>query len=258
MAKASTAQPTKEEKAALKASQKAAAKAQRSQMWQAFNMQRKQDKLLIPLMLAAVIGFSIIGYAIGLLLSAQWFLLPLGIMIGILAAMMIFSRRIQTSVYDKAEGQPGAAAWAIDQLRGTWRITPTVAATTNLDAIHRIIGKPGVVLVGEGEAHRVAGLMKQEKKKVARVIGDTPIYEVHMGDEEGQVPLRQLNKHIRKLPNNIDAKRVDELDVRLTALGAKQGAMKGVPQGPLPKKARSAGMGRAARRRSEKAQRGRG
>ena len=46
------------------------------------------------------------------------------------------------------------------------------AATTQFDSVHRLIGRPGVVLIGEGAPHRVRPLIAQEKKKIARVAGD--------------------------------------------------------------------------------------
>lgn len=50
--------------------------------------------------------------------------------LGALVAFIIFGRRAQKSVYRKAEGgQTGAAAWALDNMRGKWRVTPGVAAT---------------------------------------------------------------------------------------------------------------------------------
>ena len=54
----------------------------------------------------------------------MFMLIPLGIVLGALVAFIIFGRRAQKSVYRKAEGQTGAAAWALDNLRGKWRVTP--------------------------------------------------------------------------------------------------------------------------------------
>ena len=79
-------------------------------------------------------------------------LIVLGVLLGGLVAFIIFGRRAQKSVYRKAEGQTGAAAWALENLRGKWRVTPGVAATGHFDAVHRVIGKPGVIFVGEGSA----------------------------------------------------------------------------------------------------------
>ena len=123
-------------------------------------------------------------------------------------AMIIFSRRVQANVYKQAEGTPGAAAWSLqNNLRGKWRITPAIAGTSHMDAVHRAIGRPGIILVGEGAPHRVKPLLAQEKKKIARVVGDTPIYDVIVGNEEGQTPLRKLNQYLMKLPRNISAGR---------------------------------------------------
>ena len=63
------------------------------------------------------------------------------------------------------------------------------------------------------------GLLAQEKKKVARVVGDTPIYDIVVGDGEGQVPLRKLSAHVMKLPRNLSAAEVNALGRRMSALG---------------------------------------
>ena len=88
---------------------------------------------------------------------------------------------------------------------------PGVAGTTQLDAVHRVIGRPGVILVAEGR-RTGHGLLAQEKKKVARLVGDTPIYDIIVGNDEGQVPLRSCSSHLIKLPRNIDTKRMDNIE----------------------------------------------
>jgi hypothetical protein len=77
----------------------------------------------------------------------------------------------------------------------------------------------------------VRPLIAQEKRKVARVVGDTPIYDILVGDGEGQVPLRKLSAHVMKLPRNLSAAEVNSLGRRMSALG---GARMPVPGGPLP------------------------
>ncbi|MFT3715518.1 MAG: DUF4191 domain-containing protein [Gordonia sp. (in: high G+C Gram-positive bacteria)] len=249
MAKATD--PTKEAKKALKDARKAESKERRQQMWQAFQMQRKDDKLLIPLMLGAfvlsVLLFTLLGlFAFG----SPWFMIPAGIAIGALLAFIIFGRRVSSSVYKKAEGQPGAAGWALGNMRGQWRVQQAVSGNTHLDAVHRVIGKPGIVLVGEGNPARVKTLIGQEKKKTARVVGDTPIYEVVVGNDDGQIPLGKLEKHIKKLPGNIDKSQMESLDGRLAALASKGGAGAAMPKGPMPQGAKVRNAQRTARRRS--------
>ena len=209
-------------------------------------MQRREDKKLVPLMLGVFLLAVAVVFAIGLIFDVVWFVLPFGIAIGVLAAFSIFGRRVQRTVYGKAEGQPGAAGWALENMRGQWRVTPGVAGTTHLDAVHRVIGRPGVILVAEGAPHRVKGLLAQEKKRTARVVGKTPIYDVVVGNDEGQVPLGKLQRHLMKLPRNISGGEMDTLEARLSALGTRAAAL---PKGPMPAGAKMRSIQRTVRRR---------
>jgi len=238
--------PTPEEKKARKAAKKAASKQRRQQIWQAFQMQRKEDSKLLPIMIGVFVGSIVVVTLIGWLLGLVWFFVPFGILIGALAAFSIFGRRVQRSIYVKADGQPGAAGWALDNMRGQWRITQGIAGTTHLDAVHRVIGRPGIIFVAEGAPHRVKTLLAQEKKRTARVAGSTPIYDVIVGNEEGQVPLKKLQRHLMKLPRNISAAEMDSLENKLNALGSRAAAM---PKGPLPQGAKMRSIQRTVRRR---------
>jgi hypothetical protein len=248
MPKSPSSVATKAVKAEAKARRKAQAKERRSQMWQAFQIQRKEDKRLLPYMIGAfvliVAAFSVAGYFTG---GLSIFLFPvLGVVLGVLVAFIIFGRRVQKSVFTKAEGQKGAAGWALDNMRGKWRVSTAVAGTTQLDVVHRVIGRPGVIFVAEGSPGRVAPLLAQEKKRTARLVGATPIYDVIVGNETGQVPLAKLERHLSKLPSNITAKQMDSLESRLAALGSRAAAL---PKGPVPGQGRTRGMQRTIRRR---------
>jgi hypothetical protein len=242
----SSAKPDKAARAEAKRARRAASAERRSQLWQAFNQQRKQDKMLIPLMAGSVLLGAALAFGIGMIFGLHWVLLPLGVALGALGAVALFGRRMQNSVYGQAEGQPGAAGWALDNIRGQWRVTQGVASTTQLDVVHRVIGKPGVILVAEGAPHRVRNLLAQEKKRTARLIGKIPIYDIVVGNEEGQVPLRKLQVHLTKLPSNITAKQMDVVEGRLTALGSRNAAL---PKGPLPPGAKMRSVQRSVRRR---------
>ncbi|ALG85198.1 DUF4191 domain-containing protein [Gordonia phthalatica] len=241
---------SKEAKAAAKAARKVASRERRQQIWQAFQMQRKEDKLLIPL----IVGIIVVSLAVFLLLGefvfgSIWLGLPLGLIFGVMLSFLLFGRRVQKSVYKKAEGQPGAAGWALSNIRGQWRVQQAITGTSHLDAVHRVIGKPGVILVGEGSPSRVRPLVAQEKKKAARVVGDTPIYDIIVGDGDGEIPLSKLERHIRKLPSNIDKKRMDALEGRLSALKAKGGSGPAMPKGPMPQGAKMRNVARTTRRK---------
>ncbi|ATY09846.1 DUF4191 domain-containing protein [Amycolatopsis sp. AA4] len=229
-----------------KREKRAASKARRGQLFEAFKMQRREDPMLIPWMVGSIVVVAGVLFCIGLIFGIQWTLLPLGVVLGILLAVIIFGRRVQRTVYGKADGQPGAGAWALENMRGKWKVTPTVAATTQLDAVHRVLGHPGVILVAEGAPHRVKGLLAQEKKRVSRLVGDTPIYDVTIGHEDKQVPLKKLQSHLTKLPRNLKPAQIDALEAKLAALGSRGAAM---PKGPMPAGAKMRNVQRTIRRR---------
>lgn len=198
---------------------------------QAYGLTRKNDPKLPWIMLIWFVAAAAVVELIGILLGSPFLFIPLALLFGGLAALIVFGRRAQGSAYRQVEGQPGAAAWVLEGMRGDWRVSSGVAGTPQLDAVHRVLGRPGIVLVGEGSPVRVRGLIAQEKKKIARVVGDTPIYDITVGDDEGQVPLKKLSTHVMKLPRNLSAAEVNALARRMSALG---GPRMPVPGGPLP------------------------
>lgn len=244
--------PTKAEKKALRVAKKAAAKERRSQLWQAFQTQRREDKKLLPYVIGTLLIGLLLGLVIGFIGGGLWWALaPItGLVIGGLLAMIIFSRRVQANVYRQADGTPGAAAWSLqNNLRGKWRISPVIAGTAQLDAVHRVIGRPGVILIAEGVPQRVIPLLAQEKKRVARIVGDTvPIYDIVVGNDEKQTPLRKLNYTLTKLPRNISPTQVEAIDTRLKALAGRS-PQTGIPKGPMPAGVKPRSIQRAAKRR---------
>jgi hypothetical protein len=198
----------------------------------AFKVTRAHDPKVLPLTLAAFFGPFLLLLAVGFVVGRPFIIGSLGFMIGMLVTAFVFGRRVQRTAYSQVEGQLGAAAAILNGMRGDWRVTPAVGVTRDQDLLHRVLGRPGVVLVSEGARNRTRNLVLTERKRVSRVIGDTPVYDVHVGDGEGSVPLRQLEKHFTKLPRNIKPRTVNELDRRLKALGT---AALPIPKGPLPR-----------------------
>jgi hypothetical protein len=155
---------------------------------QAYTLTRRNDpRLPWVLLITFVLVFTVVEL-FAILISAPLLFLPLAILIAALVTLIVFGRRAQGSAYKQVEGQPGAAAWVLDGMRGNWRVESGVAGTPQLDAVHRVLGRPGVILVAEGSPTRVRGLLAQEKKKLSRVVGDTPIYDITVGDDERSTP----------------------------------------------------------------------
>lgn len=250
MAKSRTPAQLKAAKQEAKATRKAASKQRRQQLWQTFQLVRKEDSRLLPYMVGAFLLVLALSVAVGLWLGgfSTYLFIFFGITLGVLVAAIIFGRRAQKLTYRKAEGQAGAGAWVLENMRGKWRVKPGVAATGHLDAVHRVIGRPGVIFVGEGNPSRLKPLLAQEKKRTARLIGEVPIYDIIIGNEEGEVPLSKLERHLNKLPANITVKKMDDLESKLVALGSRIGPA-AMPKGPLPPQAKIRGVQRTVRRR---------
>lgn len=199
----------------------------------AFSMTRKADSKLLPLMLGGFVLTLALFVLLGVVTDHPVIGSVFGVAFATLVAAALFGRRVQKTAYAQVEGQPGAAAAVLQNMRGNWRVTPAVQFSKEQDMVHRVVGRPGVVLVGEGNPNRLRGLIGNERRTLSRIVGETPIYDVVVGDGEGQVALRDLEKHFMRLPRNIKPAVVNALDTRLKAIRTAAGAMP-IPKGPMP------------------------
>lgn len=202
-----------------------------AQLRETYRMAKKRD----PRIGLISIGSGLLTWAafiaLGFLVGHPWILGLLGLSTGLLVAAFIFGRRAERAAYAQVEGQVGAAAAVLKSLRRGWVVTPAVAVTRNQDIVHRAIGRAGIILVGEGAPSRVANLLATEKRRHARVAPAAPLYDIIVGDGEGQVALRDLNRHLMKLPKSIRDADVTDINFRLKAL---QSQPVPVPKGPIP------------------------
>lgn len=204
-----------------------------SQLKLAFSMTRKADSKMLPLVIGTFVvvlgGLIGLGFGIGHPVSLG----IIGLLFAFLLSTAVFSRRLQSTAYSQVEGQLGAGAAVLQRMRGNWRVTPAVQISKDQDMVHRVIGRPGVILVGEGNPNRLRGLLVNERRVLARLVGENPIYDVIVGEGDGQVSLRDLEKHFMRLPRNIKPAVVNSLDTRLKAIRTTGGSLP-IPKGPMP------------------------
>jgi hypothetical protein len=119
-------------------------------------------------------------------------------------------------------------------LRRGWYVKQAAAFNKNQDVVHRVVGRPGVILVGEGNGTRVRSLLAAERKKHARIVGEeVPVLEVVVGRGDGEVPLPKLLKHVRKMPKSVKPAEQTAILNKLKALDAMRPAAP-MPRGPMP------------------------
>jgi hypothetical protein len=197
-----------------------------------FTFTAKQDRWFVPLVTAAVL--IPLAVSVALFFVFEWWVIPFGILAILLAVLIVLNTRSNAAMMNMMEGQAGAAGHLIEQMRGDWRVKQAVASTTQMDVVHLVIARPGVILIGEGAPQRVRPLITEQKRRLGKVIGDSPLYDYIIGNDEGQLSLRKLRMTLMRLPRNLSGKEVNALDRALTALTARPA----MPRGALPKEFR--------------------
>ena len=215
---------------------KAKKPSQLKQIGEVFKMTRRNDPIVVWLMLLAFLGVIAVSLVVGLFLNNWVTGLIIGIPLGLLAAVFILSRRAERAAFAQIENQPGASGAALGTLRRGW-ITedqPVAVNPRTQDAVFRAIGRPGVVLVSEGPSHRVKPLVDAERKKLARILPNVTIHVIESGRGEGQVPISQIAKTMNKYKNELTKVEVGAVSKRISSLGNRLP----IPKGIDPYKAR--------------------
>lgn len=215
---------------------KAKKPSQLKQIGEVFKMTRRNDPIVVWLMLLAFLGVVAVSLIVGLLLNNWITGLISGIPLGLLAAVFILSRRAERAAFAQIENQPGASGAALGTLRRGW-ITedqPVAVNPRTQDAVFRAIGRPGVVLVSEGPSHRVKPLVDAERKKLSRILPNVTIHVIESGRGEGQVPISQIAKTMNRYKNELTKVEVGAVSKRISSLGNRLP----IPKGIDPYKAR--------------------
>src|SRR6202162_3853629 len=142
------------------------------------------------------------GYFAGVGLHHPIYFGILSIPLALLAAFFTFTRFANTAAFTSIESQLGAGASVLMSMRKGFTTTPAVSASRNQDMVHRTVGRCGIILVGEGTP-AVRSLISDEKRKMDRFIPGVPIHEIFVGDYEGAVSLRKLQKAVKKFPKKL-------------------------------------------------------
>ena len=180
---------------------------------------------LVVFALILVFGV-IIGNNLGHPVYAGFLSLPLAF----LAGFFLFTRFANTAAFASIEGQVGAGASVLMSIRRGFITTPAVNVNRDQDMVHRVSSKAGIILVGEG-GYGVKSLMQDERRKMERFLSGVPVSEVVVGDNQGQVSIRKLQKHLKKLPKKLNTVQLREVRARLRSVG---GLNLPMPKGPMP------------------------
>lgn len=219
-----------------------------SQVRQVFETTRQNDPAVIAWMAGAFALVFLIMLLIGFLIGHPIYLGFIGLFLGILAALFVFSRRANTAIYRSIQDQPGASAAVMSSLGRGWRVDEQPVAVdagrsrqvkdmSSAAMVFRAIGKPGVVLVAEGPKGSATRLLADEQKKCVRVLGpEVPVHTYRVGRDDEATPVAQLTKSMQKLPKQLTDEESGQVAKRLRALATVN--RQGIPGGVDPNKVR--------------------
>jgi hypothetical protein len=166
-------------------------------------------------------------FAIGVAIDQTIFFGIFAFGTGLLATTFFFGKIAEKAAYSSIEGQVGAAASVLNALRGAWQVTPAVGVDKHQNMVHRVVGRPGIILVGEGS--RPGVLLAEQRKAHARYAQGVPIHEIVVDGVD--VTISNLQKKVKKLGKSLRPAEVTQVRNRLKALP--QTALP-IPKGPLP------------------------
>jgi len=215
------------------------------QMWQVFQMTRRSDPaivwylilaFIVPVAAAVVLSVAISrDNIIGIVLYVV-----AGLLGGLLLVLVVLGRRAERAAYSQISGQPGAVGAVLKNgLRRSWigSEEPVGFSPKTKDAVYRAVGKPGVVLIGEGPRSRTQPMLDKERANVARLLPNVPVYLLYVGPDADSVPLYKVPAALRKFRNKLTKAEVQQIDKRLTSVGKVKGF--GIPAGIDPQRLRA-------------------
>ncbi|UOR03155.1 DUF4191 domain-containing protein [Leucobacter allii] len=224
----------------------AAEKAKRNgrirQMVEVYRTTKVHDRNLPLALLLCFLAPVAVSLLLAWLLSGAWFgwiVWPVtGILVGILLVMIVLGRRAEKVAYEQIEGRPGAVGAVVQSaLRRSWRGSEVpVAINRNQDAVYRVIGRGGVVLISEGSRARTQRMAADEERKIKRALRNVEVVHLYVGPDGDGVPLPRLSKTLVKLKPKLNRNEVAAVYNRLVSL---QAAPIGIPKGMDPNRVRS-------------------
>ena len=204
------------------------------QILQSYRITKEADPKIGWILLGLFVFTAAIGFGLFWLLPGHWAFDIVGaVLLGLLVVLVVFGRRAQKAAFSQIKGKPGAAAAALGMLKRGWKVDPAISFNKNQDVVHRVVGPPGIVLVGEGNPNRLKSLLGNERRKHERVASEVKLHELVAGETAGAVPVDKLARHVSKLGRNLRPAEMTDVLARLKALDANRSNIP-LPKGPMP------------------------
>jgi len=167
--------------------------------------------------------------------SGNWIMGILLIILSLLSTWIVFSlvlsNRAEKAAYASWEGQAGAVGAVLQTLlRRTWRgsESPVAVNPRTQDLVYRIVGKPGIVLIGEGKQSSVQTLVDAERRKLSKLAPGVPVHTIFVTEAPNAVKLSGVRKTANGLPKALRGSEIRVVGARLAAMGMQLPIPKGI------------------------------
>lgn len=214
------------------------------QMWQVYKMTRRSDPgitwylilaFVVPIAVAIVVALVFTTNVLGWILY-----IVTGVLVGLLLALVILGRRAERAAYSQISGQPGAVGAVLKNgLRRAWigNEEPIAFSPRTQDAVYRAVGRPGVVLIGEGPRSRTQPMVEKERIAIGRLLPNVPVHTFYVGPDADSIPLYKISASFNKLKRKLTKAEVMQVEKRITSVAKVKGFK--IPGGIDPQRLRA-------------------
>ena len=158
---------------------------------------------------------------------------------GVLLVLIVLGRRAERAALGQIVGQPGAVGAVLKNVVRRGWITNEMPVAINpktQDAIYRLVGRGGIVLIAEGPISRTQRLSDDERRKINKLVANVPVTVLTVGPDAESVPLGKINSKLTRIKNVLTKNEVRVVNSRLQSLG---GVNIPIPKGIDPRKVRA-------------------
>ena len=209
-------------------------------LFDAFQFVRANDRFFFPAFLVLMVvilgGGVAMGFITGGGVGNHIYANFAGLTLAALATMILLSVRVDKAAFNRFDGMFGGSLPAVQTIRRGWKFEddPIEVDSKGRAVVFQGVGKGGLVLIGEGDA-AVRKLLVSARQRTQRIVPGVPIHEFYVGKGQGQTPIRELPKAIKKLKKVLGKGERAAVQARLKALG---GTRLPIPKGIDPTRAR--------------------
>ncbi len=213
------------------------------QLVQLYKITAKTDKTSAPTAIGGAIAAIAVLVIFGLWSSngnvigiVAWSVAA--VLVGVLTGLILMSRKAEVVAYANIEGRAGAVSAIMDNiLRRGWsgEQMPVAVNPKSGEAVYRVSGPGGVVLIAEGHRSGVSRLVEAEKAKLSKAVSGVPVHTIWVCGDEHSTKLGELKKTLRKFPKALNRAELSTVNKRLSTMRLNLPVPKGLDPRNLPR-----------------------